>query len=81
MSSLKRPEFAKIKLTDITEEVINEYNLHQLATPDGWVYIKVTRGMYSLPQAGSLGQDQLEKRLNQAIAWSRLGEARAYFIL
>ena len=42
MSSLKRPEFAKIKLTDIPEEVINEYKLHQLATPDGWVYVKVT---------------------------------------
>jgi hypothetical protein len=65
MSQLKRPEYAKIKLTDIPEEVINEYNLHQLATPDGWVYVKVTRAMYGLPQAGSLGQDQLEKRLNQ----------------
>jgi hypothetical protein len=65
MSQLKRPEYAKIKLTDIPEEVINEYNLHQLATPDGWVYVKVTRAMYGLPQAGSLGQDQLEKCLNQ----------------
>ncbi len=65
MSQLKRPEYAKIKLTDIPEEVINEYNLHQLATPDGWVYVKVTRAMYGLPQAGSLGQDQLEKNLNQ----------------
>ncbi len=34
---LKRPEYAKIKLSDIPEEVIKEYNLHQLATPDGWV--------------------------------------------
>jgi len=50
---------------DIPEEVIKEYNLHQLATPDGWVYVKVTRAMYGLPQAGSLGQDQLEKCLNQ----------------
>jgi hypothetical protein len=65
MSPLKRPEYDKIKLTDIPEEVINEYKLHQLATPDGWVYVKVTRAMYGLPQAGSLGQDQLEKRLNQ----------------
>ncbi len=65
MSPLKRPEYAKIKLSDIPEEVIKEYNLHQLATPDGWVYVKVTRAMYGLPQAGSLGQDQLEKRLNQ----------------
>jgi len=65
MSPLKRPEYAKIKLSDIPEEVITEYKLHQFATPDGWVYVQVTRAMYGLPQAGSLGQDQLEKRLNQ----------------
>jgi len=54
-----------VKLLDIPKEVIKEYNLHQLATPDGWVYVKVTRAMYGLPQAGSLEQDQLEKCLNQ----------------
>ena len=45
--------------------MIKEYNLHQYATPDGWVYIKVSRGMYGLPQAGSLGHDLLEQRLNK----------------
>ncbi len=65
MSPLKRPEYARTKLSDIPDEVIKDYNLHQLATPDGWVYVKVTRAMYGLPQAGSLGQDQLEKRLNR----------------
>jgi hypothetical protein len=65
MSLLKRPKYAKIKLSDIPEEVIIEYKLHQFATPDRWVYVKVTRAMYGLPQAGSLGQDQLEQRLNK----------------
>jgi len=32
---------------------------------DGWVYVKVTRAMYGIPQAGSLGQNQLEQRLNK----------------
>ncbi len=64
MTPLKRPEYAKIKLSDIPEEVINEYKLHQYATPVGWVYIKVIRGMYGLPQAGLLGHDLLEHRLN-----------------
>jgi hypothetical protein len=45
--------------------MIKENNLHQYATPDGWVYIKVSRGMYGLPQAGSLGHDLLEQRLNK----------------
>jgi len=45
ISPLKRPKYAMIKLSDIPEEVIKEFNLHQLATPDGWVYVKVTRVM------------------------------------
>ena len=65
MTPLKSPEYAKIKLSDKPEEVIKEYNLHQYATPDGWVYIKVSRGMYGLPQAGSLGHDFLEQRSNK----------------
>ena len=65
MTPLSRPEYAKIKLSDIPEEVIKAYNLNEKATPDGWVYIKVIRGMYGLPQAGSLGHDLLESRLNK----------------
>jgi hypothetical protein len=66
MTPLKRPEYAKIKLTDIPEEIIEEYKLREKATKDGWIYIKVIRGMYGLPQAGSLGHDLLESRLNEA---------------
>ena len=66
MTPLKRPEYAKVKLSDIPEEVIEEYNLREKVTPDGYVYLKVGKGMYGLPQAGSLGHDLLEERLNQA---------------
>ena len=31
---LKRPEYAKVKLSDIPEEVIREYNLQDIATED-----------------------------------------------
>ena len=65
MTPLRRPEYAKIRLSDIPEEVINEYKLREKATPDGWVYIEVVKGMYGLPQAGSLGHDLLEERLNK----------------
>jgi hypothetical protein len=54
MTPLKQPKYAKIKLSDIPEEVINEYKLHQYAPPGRWVYIKVIRGMYGLPQAGTI---------------------------
>eukprot|EP00804_Cyclotella_cryptica_P025774 CCRYP_002954-RA/>CCRYP_002954-RA protein AED:0.38 eAED:0.38 QI:0/0/0/1/0/0/2/0/394 len=32
---------------------------------DGWIYIKVIRGMYGLSQAGSLGHALLKERLNK----------------
>ena len=65
LTPLTRPEYAKVRLSDIPDEVIEEYNLREKATPDGWVYLKVTKGMYGLPQAGSLGHDLLESRLNK----------------
>ena len=55
----------KIKLSDIPEEIVDEYNLREKATPDGWFYIMVVRGMYGLPQAGSFGHDLLEECLNK----------------
>jgi len=65
MTPLKRPEYTKIRLADIPEEVITEYKLCEFATSDGFVYIKVIRGMYGLPQSGSLCHDLLKTRLNQ----------------
>jgi hypothetical protein len=41
MTPLKQPEYAKIRLSDIPEEIIDKYNLREKATPDGWVYIMV----------------------------------------
>jgi hypothetical protein len=65
MTPLKRPEYTKMRLSYIPEEMIKEYILHQFATPDWWVYIKVIRGMYGIPQVGSLGHDLLEQQLNK----------------
>ena len=55
----------KLKLSNIPEEVIEHYNLRELATPDGYVYCKVTKGMHGLPQAGIIAQELLEKRLGE----------------
>ena len=49
MTPLKRSEHAKIKIPDITYEIINEYKLQQKATSNGWIYICVVHGMYRLP--------------------------------
>jgi hypothetical protein len=62
---LKRPEFARVKLTDIPQEIINEYKLNEKMTPDGWIYIKCIKTVPGLPQSGSLSHEALEKRLNE----------------
>jgi hypothetical protein len=65
MTSLHQPEFIHIKLSDIPNEVINEYKLKEKATSDGSIYIKAKRGIYGLPQSGLLANKPLEKRLNK----------------
>jgi hypothetical protein len=46
------------------DNVIKHYYLTDLATPDGYVYCKIQKGMYSLPQAGIIAQQLLEKNYN-----------------
>ena len=54
MTPLKRPEYIRIKLADIPDEIIKEYKLRDKVTPDGYIYIEANKGMYGLPQAGLL---------------------------
>ena len=65
MTPLSRPEYIRVKLSDIPDEIINEYKLKDKATKDGSVYIVANRGMYGLPQSGLLANQLLEKRLNK----------------
>jgi len=51
-----------MKLDDFPQEVIDEYNLKELAN-DGWVYMEIRKGMYGLPQAGQIAHDKLVKHL------------------
>ena len=60
---LTRYEYVRLKLSDIPEEVIQEYKLREKARADGTVFIEIRKGMYGLPQAGLLSQQLLEKRL------------------
>jgi hypothetical protein len=61
---MKRPEYMRLKIIDIPDEIIQEYKLMLLVTQDGYEYCcEITQGMYSLPQAGIIAQELLEKRL------------------
>eukprot|EP00804_Cyclotella_cryptica_P017822 CCRYP_001229-RA/>CCRYP_001229-RA protein AED:0.18 eAED:0.18 QI:0/0/0/0.66/1/1/3/0/737 len=62
---LDRPEYVRIRIDDIPQEFIAEYDLtHHVR--DGWVYFQIVKGVYGLPQSGILANKHLETRLNAA---------------
>ena len=68
-SPLPCPEFVNIKINNIPEEIIKEYKLRDKVTPQGYVYIMATKGMYGLTQAGLIAEKLIEKRLNKHGYW------------
>jgi hypothetical protein len=59
---LPRFEYMNMLLSRFPEEIIQKYNLNDLAV-DGWVYIEIRKGMYGLKQAGLLANQLLQTRL------------------
>jgi hypothetical protein len=66
MTPMERYEYFKMKIDLIPEEIIKEYNLRNKVDDRGYVHCEVRRGMYGLPQAGLIAQEQLIKRLKKA---------------
>ncbi len=58
-------EYMQLRIADMPDDVIKQYNLTDLATPDGYVYCEIQKGMYGLPQAGIIAQQLLEKQLQE----------------
>jgi len=57
---MSRYEYMRIRVADIPVEIMNEYNLWPQVYK-GYVYVEIRRGMYGLPQAGRIANDQLIK--------------------
>ena len=55
---MKAPEYVRIKISDIHKEFIKEYNIYG-QDRDGWIYFKIRRSCYGLPQSGILANDLL----------------------
>ena len=62
---MERPEFMRLPIKVIPQEIIDHYGLNS-KVEDGWVYVKIVKGMYGLPQAGLLANQLLSKRLEKA---------------
>ncbi len=56
-------EYMQIKISDIPEKIIEEYNLHEIMMEHGYIYCEIRKGMYGLPQAGIIAQEHLTERL------------------
>ena len=57
-TEMEQSEYVRIKLSDIPQEFIEEYDLTQ-AVQNGWIYFEILRGCYGLPQSGRLDNELL----------------------
>lgn len=61
---LDRPKYVRIHAPDIPDEFADEYHT-ETYEHEGWVYFEIRKGVYGLPQAGTLANQLLEKRLSK----------------
>ncbi len=50
------------KISDIPEEILQEYKQYEIVTEDRYVYCEIRKGMYGLPQAGIIAQELLQEQ-------------------
>ena len=58
-----RYKYMKIPVNIIPDTIMKQYNLAPLVH-NGYVYVEIRKGMYGLPQAGRLANDELVKHLD-----------------
>ena len=60
---LPDPEFMRIPLKITSQEIINTYDLKALVEDQGWIYMRIDKGMYGLKQAGIITNQELVKHM------------------
>ena len=58
-------EYMRLKLSDLSNSVVQHYNLDEKTTREGYVYEEINRGMYGITQEGLIAQQLLGKGLNK----------------
>ena len=61
---LPEPEYLKLHISVIPDEIIAAYNLQTLHDEKCWCYIKISKGMYGLKQAGIISNQELQKHMS-----------------
>ena len=62
-SPMERPEYMRIHISRFPPDIIRRYKLMEIVAEDGYVYVKIKRGMYGLRQAAILAYRHLVKVL------------------
>ncbi len=65
MTPMTCSEYMSMKIKDLPKEFVTMYNLTDKATSNGYVNIKIQKGMYGLLQVNILAQELLEQCQNK----------------
>ena len=58
---MEQPEYMRLKISVMTNNIIEQYKLNEKVNTNGYVYVKIQKGMYRLTQAEIIAQKLLEK--------------------
>ena len=67
-SYMDKPEYMRLNIKDIPDDIILQYNLKEQMDANGQVYFRILKGMYGLKQAAKLAYEQLKR--NQTLSTS-----------
>ena len=62
-SPMERPEYMRVHIDKFPPDIVEWYNLKEKVSDDGYIYIRIKKGMYGLKQAAILAYDNLVKTL------------------
>jgi hypothetical protein len=62
---MARYKYMRHRIADMPDNVIEHCILRDKATPDGYIYCEIQKGMYGLPQAGIIAQQLVKERLQK----------------
>ena len=64
-NDLPEPEYMKLNIHIIPQEIIDKYALNKIVDDNGWVYLEIVKGIYGLKQAGIIANMELTKHLEK----------------
>jgi hypothetical protein len=62
---MARYKYMRLRIADMPDDVIEHYKLRDKATPNGYIYCEIQKGMYGLPLAGIIAQQLLKESLQK----------------